>query len=94
MNSRRLFAACVVMWVTCFVWSIIAPSWWATALSVPPAFVGAVLALGWLSFARGSRAHARQAAEEQSLLVDREVSASLTDETLAWAVGTWRRRYL
>lgn len=26
--------------------------------------------------------------------VEREIAASLTDEALAWAVGTWRKRYL
>ena len=26
--------------------------------------------------------------------IDRYIAASLTDETLAWAVGTWRKRYL
>lgn len=26
--------------------------------------------------------------------LEREVRAALTDEALAWAVGTWRKRYL
>ena len=26
--------------------------------------------------------------------LEREIAASLTDEALAWAVGTWRKRYL
>lgn len=26
--------------------------------------------------------------------LERYIAASLTDETLAWAVGTWRQRYL
>ena len=26
--------------------------------------------------------------------LEREFAASLTDEALAWAVGTWRKRYL
>jgi hypothetical protein len=26
--------------------------------------------------------------------VEREIAPSLTDEALAWAVGTWRKRYL
>jgi hypothetical protein len=26
--------------------------------------------------------------------VEREIAASLTDEALAWAIGTWRKRYL
>ena len=86
MNRRRLFVVAeAVMWVACFVWALVAPSWWA---------VCAVLALWWLSFTHHDRADARQAAAQQSLLVDREVRGSLTDESLAWAVGTWRKRYL
>jgi hypothetical protein len=27
-------------------------------------------------------------------LIEREIAASLTDEALAWALGTWRKRYL
>jgi hypothetical protein len=26
--------------------------------------------------------------------LERDIAASLTDETLAWAIGTWRKRYL
>jgi len=26
--------------------------------------------------------------------LDREIASSLTDETLAWALGTWSKRYL
>lgn len=94
MTARKLLAACAVTWVLCFAWAFIAPSWWAPVLSVVPALVGAVLTLGWLAFKRAPRDRARQAAEEQSRMVDREVKASLTDEALAWAVGTWRKRYL
>jgi len=72
-------------WTACFVWAVVEPTWWV---------VGAVLALWWLSFTHADRADARQAAAEQTLLVDRDVKASLTDEALAWAVGTWRKRYL
>lgn len=27
-------------------------------------------------------------------LIEREIAVSLTDEALAWALGTWRKRYL
>ncbi len=84
---------CAMAWLVCFVWEVLAPSWWAPLLSVA-ALVGTVLAAGWLSFTHDHRADARQAADEQSRMVDREVRASLTDEALAWAVGTWRKRYL
>ncbi len=26
--------------------------------------------------------------------IEREIAVSLTDEALAWALGTWRKRYL
>ncbi len=94
MTARKLLVTCAVTWALCFAWAFIAPSWWAPVLSVVPALVGAALALGWLAYRRAARDRARQAAAEQSLMVDREVRASLTDEALAWAVATWRKRYL
>lgn len=94
MTAKRLLLTSVVLWMACFAWSVIAPSWWAPALSVAPAVIAAVLALGCLAVRDAARARAHQAAAEQSAMVDREVRASLTDEGLAWAVATWRKRYL
>ena len=34
------------------------------------------------------------AARVDDVWLEREIAASLTDEALAWAVGTWRKRYL
>lgn len=31
---------------------------------------------------------------EPDPLIEREIAVSLTDEALAWALGTWRKRYL
>ena len=94
MIGRRHLLVCALMWVACFAWSLFAPNWWAPVLSLTPAILGTALACGWWSLRRAARARARQAAQEQSLIVDREVRVSLTDEALAWAVGTWRKRYL
>lgn len=44
----------------------------------------------WAGRRRGVAAGAR-AGEDPRL--DREIAASLTDESLAWALGTWRQRY-
>lgn len=45
----------------------------------------------WAGRRRGPRPVRRQEADPQ---LDRYIAASLTDETLAWALGTWRKRYL
>ena len=42
----------------------------------------------------GRRSHGGAGQESNDLYVDREIAASLSDEALAWAVGTWRKRYL
>lgn len=44
----------------------------------------------WAGLQRRGQA-ARRAAEAK---LDRYIAASLTDEALAWAVGTWSKRYL
>ncbi|MDO2396061.1 hypothetical protein QRB38_20005 [Mycobacterium avium subsp. hominissuis] len=41
---------------------------------------------------RGSAAPDTPGALDERL--ERDIAASLTDEALAWAVGTWRKRYL
>jgi len=45
----------------------------------------------WAGRRRGPLATANPHDDRQ---LDRYIAASLTDETLAWAVGTWRGRYL
>lgn len=44
----------------------------------------------WAGLPRRGEA-SRRAAEVQ---LDRYIAASLTDEALAWAAGTWSKRYL
>lgn len=43
---------------------------------------------------RGRRAVLPGARAGDDLAFDRDIAASLTDESLAWALGTWRARYL
>jgi len=43
---------------------------------------------------RGRRAVRPGARAGDDLQVDRDIAASLTDESLAWALGTWRARSL
>lgn len=45
----------------------------------------------WAGRRQGVPSSARAGDDPQ---LDRYIAASLTDETLAWALGTWRQRYL
>lgn len=45
----------------------------------------------WVGRRRGFRPLGHHEPDPQ---LDRYIAASLTDETLAWALGTWRKRYL
>ena len=36
----------------------------------------------------------RDAGDDRDLQLERYIAGSLTDEALAWAVSTWRQRYL
>ncbi len=89
-HSPSTVGGCILAWSACFIWSLTGTTWWAPALSAVAAVLGAMAAR------RCRRAGmARRAAEAaRSALVAREVASSLTDEALAWAVGTWRKRYL
>lgn len=43
---------------------------------------------------RGRRIVLPGARARDDLQLDRDIAESLTDESLAWALGTWRARYL
>jgi hypothetical protein len=45
----------------------------------------------WVGRRRSAPSSARAGDDPQ---LDRYIAASLTDETLEWALGTWRQRYL
>lgn len=45
----------------------------------------------WAGLRNTTRGGGRQAVDPQ---LEREIQSSLSDEALAWAVGSWRKRYL
>lgn len=48
----------------------------------------------WISRAAIWAGLHRGVVHDRDAQLERDIAASLTDEALAWAVGTWRQRYL
>ncbi len=89
-QSPLMVAICVAAWLSCFIWSLSGSTWWAPALSVIAAVTGVAAARS----RRRAQLARQQRARATENLINREIATSLTDEALAWAVHTWRRRYL
>lgn len=99
MTTKRLLVVWGAIFFISFAWALVAPSWWQPAYTLLPLGVVALVlllrtALGQAAGNRANRASAVAVGAEEDLAVDREIKASLTDEGLAWAVATWRKRHL
>ena len=87
-RSLTVMRATALIWLVCLLWTLHGGGWWVVVLSACAVVVGMTAA----RHRRGVRGDDRR--QPVASAVEREIADSLTDETLAWAVGTWRNRYL
>lgn len=83
--TRVLLYASGGGWLVAFLASMTGAGYWLFP------GIAAVAAITGVAAARRVVTPRPSAADVQ---LDRDIAASLTDEALAWAVGTWSKRYL
>ena len=74
------------LWLVAFLASLSGTGGWLFPV------IAAVAAISGVAAAR--RVFTPRPTSTADVQLERDIAASLTDEALAWAVGTWRKRYL